>query len=173
MAFTHFVGGSSTLSQNRRMRALRLTALAIMMTSLGAASSAQGGAYSMRNIEGEILSVGQHTGEGDLDLVQAQLRSVGNGDAVELLLAPQGVCDQIGFEIGPGDRVRARVFLDDSSSYRVQKIQNLSRGMMVRLRTLHQTPLWNSVGTWEGGPVRSSPWQHRHGQKQRGGGPPR
>lgn len=173
MPLKHSDRGFWASSRNGLWRTLGLqTTLAIMLTAFGSSFPARSGSLPMRNIEGEVLSVGHHSGEGNLDLVQADLRTSDDGEAVQLLLAPQRVCNEIGFEIGPGDRVRARIFVDDSSSYRVQKIQNLSRGMMVRLRTLHQTPLWNAVGTWEGGPIRTSPEQHRSGQRQRGSGPP-
>ena len=173
MPLTHSDRGFWALSRNGLWRTLGVqTTLAIMLTGFGSPFPARSGSLPMRNIEGEVLSVSHHAGEGSLELLQADLRTTGDDKAVQLLLAPQGVCDEIGFQIVPGDRVRARIFVDDSSSYRVQKIQNVSRGTMVRLRTLHQTPLWNSVGTWEGGPIRTSHGPHRYGQRQRGGGPP-
>ena len=125
---------------------------------------------SMRVVEGEVIAIGQQVGEGDLEVLQARLHSTPGSESIDLLIAPTTVCDQIEFTIEPGDRVRARVFMDDTRSYRVQKIQNLSRGTMVRLRTLHETPLWNADGSWQGGPVRSHWGQHRHGSKRRQGG---
>jgi hypothetical protein len=154
----------------------KLAALAAMLVLLGIApgESALAGrsTYPMRSLEGEVLSVDYHPGKGNLDLVQAQLRATDSNETVQILLAPQEVCEQIGLQIAPGDQIRTRIFVEDTASYRVQKIQNISRGTMVRLRTLHETPLWNSAGRWLGGPLRTSPGHQHHG-KSRGGGPPR
>lgn len=149
-------------------------ALVALVTGLCSRIPSRGDSYPMRTIEGELLAVSLYAGEGDLDLMLAELRLAdGSGEAMQILLAPHEVCDELGLELEPGDRVRARIFLGNEGPWRVQKIQNLSRGTMVRLRTLHQTPLWNTAGSWQGGPMRTTPGRHRHGQTGRGTGPPR
>jgi hypothetical protein len=145
---------------------------AILGIAPGESALASRSSYSMRSLEGQVLSVEHHTGEGGLDLLQAQVRSTNGSETVQILLAPQEVCEQIGLQIAPGDRIRTRVFVEETTSYRVQKIQNISRGTMVRLRTLHETPLWDSAGRWQGGPLRTSTHGHPN-RRERGGGPPR
>ena len=125
---------------------------------------------TMRGVEGEVIAVGHRIGEGDLDLLQARLQPSQGGEPIQLLIAPAEVCEQIEFTIEPGDRIRARVFMDDTDIYRVQKIHNLSRGTMVRLRTLHEIPLWDEHGMWQGGPIRNSSGRHRHGWNRQQGG---
>ena len=159
-------------SEPTRWVGLGLT-LALLVSFQATTIAAHARTYPMRNVEGKVISVSHQTGEGNLDLVYARLRPADNSDAIELLLAPPGVCDQIGFEIETGDRIRARIFLDEESTFRVQKIQNLSRGTMVRLRTLHETPLWSASGRWQGGPMRASPGPHRRQGNRGEGGPPR
>ena len=51
---------------------------------------------------------------------------------------------------------------------KAQKVQNVTRGLMVRFRTMRTVPLWSSTGAWHGGPSRVSPGAH-HGQSGRGG----
>jgi hypothetical protein len=154
----------------------KLAALVATLALLGIVPSESAlphrSSYPMRSLEGEVLAVEYHAGEGDLPLVQAQLQATNSREPVQILLAPQEVCEQIGLQIAPGDRIRTRVFVEDTASYRVQKIQNISRGTMVRLRTLHEIPLWDSAGRWQGGPLRTSPTHQHHG-RGRGGGPPR
>jgi hypothetical protein len=147
----------------------RVLVLLFLSLGIGFAVSTYGDSYPMRTLEGEVLNVGHHLGEGDLDLMQMDLGIGGDHDSLQILLAPHEVCEQIGFEIEPGDRVRVRVFLEDTGPARAQKIQNLTRGTMVRLRTLHQTPLWSSAGSWQGGPIRTTMGRHRHGQSRSGG----
>lgn len=125
---------------------------------------------SMRVVEGEVIAIGQQVAEGDLEVLQARLHSTRDGGSISLLIAPTTVCDQIEFTIEPGDHIRARVFMDDTRSFRVQNIHNLTRGTMVRLRTLREIPLWDVNGSWQGGPVRSHWGRHRHGSNRPHGG---
>jgi len=128
---------------------------------------------SLRTIEGEIVSVGRFEGEGQLELVLAELRPQGGEqETVQVLLAPESVCDDIGFQVEAGDRVRVRIFADDEGPARAQKAMNLSQGTMVRLRTLHRTPLWSASGDWQGGAIGTGQRRHRHGW-QSGNGPTR
>jgi hypothetical protein len=95
------------------------------------------------------------------------------GAEITVLLAPTTALGQSGFEVGTGDRLRARVFLSDGEAVEAHKVMNISRGMMVRLRTLHRVPLWDGHGQWHGGPSRSrgaggQGEGHRHGGGGRG-----
>jgi hypothetical protein len=74
---------------------------------------------------------------------------------MEVLLAPESALRQTGFEIEVGDRLRARIFLTGDDALEAHKVLNLSRGMMVRLRTLRRVPLWDGNGQWQGGPCRA------------------
>lgn len=145
-----------------------------LLPALWAAPLAARDSVPMRTIEGRVLTVDRYQGEGGVEVVQATLGVPGEPEVgVPILLAPESVCNQIGFRIEEGDRLRARIFVSTDGPSRVQKVQNFTQGTMVRLRTLHKTPLWNAVGSWQGGPMRTTAGGHRHGQNQGGGGPPR
>jgi hypothetical protein len=124
---------------------------------------------SLRTVEGTVAAVSSRPAEGNLDVVAVTLDT---GDAgakhLELLLAPQQVLDEISFGIEEGDRLRARVFVDDQGPLKVHKAMNLTRGTMVRFRSLRKIPLWGREGNWEGGSCRR---QGGHGGS--GGGPRR
>ena len=78
------------------------------------------------------------------------------GKKVTVLLGPAETCREIGLVVEEGDRVRVRVFVaEEGEPVKAQKILNLSRSVMVRLRTMHDVPLWNSAGAWQGGPGRA------------------
>jgi hypothetical protein len=154
----------------------RLLLLACVPVATAAAITAESlDSISMRTVEGQVVSVTRQKGEGNLDLLVAQLAVTGESkEILEILLAPDHVCDAIGFQVSEGDRLRARIFVEAEGPARVQKIQNFSQGTMVRLRTLHRIPLWNTSGVWQGGPIRTAHGPHRNGPAQRGpGGPPR
>ena len=92
---------------------------------------------------------------------------------ITVLLAPANVLRQTGFEVELGDRMRARLFLTESAAFEAHKVLNLSRGMMVRLRTLRRVPLWDSNGEWQGGPCRNrdgSGGNGHRGHRGSGGG---
>ena len=141
---------------------------ATVVLALGIKSS-----VPMKTIEGRVVAVERSQGEGDVEVILARIQTADGGDtSTPILLAPESVCDQIGFEIEEGARLRARVFVTPDGPAPVQKVQNFTRGTMIRMRTLHTTPLWSGNGTWQGGPVRTARGHDRAGQ---GGGkrPPR
>lgn len=146
---------------------LLLVLLAVWASPLLAKDS-----VSMRTIEGRVLTVDRHKGEGDLEVILARLEVAGAPEGgMPILLAPESVCNQLGFQIEEGDRLRARVFVSTDGPSRVQKVQNFTQGTMVRMRTLHSTPLWSTTGAWQGGPLRTTSGRHRHGQGRGGSGP--
>jgi len=157
----------------RAIRAVMLMSLAV--TALG--SPAAGGEHaqdrptSLRTVEGIVVSVFAAPAEGDLQVVAATLET---GEAklgqLEVLLAPKRVLDEIAFDVRQGDRLRARVFVADEGPLKVHKAMNLTRGTMVRFRSLREVPLWNTTGDWEGGPCRRSSG-HGGGHQGRGQGP--
>lgn len=107
---------------------------------------------ALLTIEGTVDRVGETAGEGEVPLLSLDLQT-GDGP-VRVLVAPPGALAGIGFEVQPGDRVRARVFLDPASQVAyAQKILNQSRDLMIRLRTLRQEPLWDAAGNWQGSPA--------------------
>lgn len=127
-------------------------------------------------IEGRVAKVDAVEGEGGLPVVRVQLE--GDKGIRRLLLAPAGVLEEIDFAVAPGDRIRARTFVPPGEGppeeAAVQKIMNLTKSRMIRLRTLRCEPLWDGEGVWQGGPAR----RHRGGREQqgkhgghRGGGP--
>jgi len=127
---------------------------------------------TLRTVEGRVLSLSSSKGESDLDLLTVDLAiEGGNAKTVQLMLAPDQIFDEIGFSVNVGDRLRARVFVDSAEPAPVHKVQNLSQGTIVRLRTLRATPLWNTSGRWQGGSIHNGPGPRRLGHR-RGQGPP-
>jgi hypothetical protein len=119
-----------------------------------------GSGASLYLIEGEVTAIGTRIAEGDLPVLSIEVSK--EGKPLHLLLAPGDVLEQIGFEIEVGDIVRARSFEPDSDAVAyVQKIMNVTRGEMVRLRTLRADPLWDSAGRWQG----SGGGRHRGGER--------
>jgi hypothetical protein len=106
-------------------------------------------------VEGQVISVAEKPGEGALTIVSVQLAAPSDDSrSWELLLAPRSALADIGFEIEVGDRLKARIFPTAEGPVKVQKVLNLTRRKMVRLRTLFQIPLWDGSGTWQGGQCR-------------------
>lgn len=107
---------------------------------------------ALLTLEGIVARVDETAGEGEVPLLSLDLAT--GGGEVRILVAPPEALAHIGFEVRPGDRVRARVFFDPGSRVAyAQKILNQSRDLMVRLRTLRHEPLWDAAGNWQGSPA--------------------
>lgn len=120
-------------------------------------------------VEGRVVAVGEGVAEGGLPVVVATIDTADK--ARRLVLAPREALDEIGLSVEVGDDVRARVFEPDALGLaRVQKILNLSRGEMARLRTLRLDPLWDGTGHWQGagGGGHHGTGGPHHGQHARG-----
>jgi hypothetical protein len=125
---------------------------------------------SLITVEGTVKSVTALPGEGELPVVSVSLTLDGDAaDEVTVLLAPEQALTEIGFSVGRGDRCRIRIFRPDEGPAKAHKVLNLSRGTMVRLRTLHQIPLWDGRGRWQGGPCRNQSGSGAGGHRHRGG----
>ena len=110
---------------------------------------------SLRTVEGQVVKVTSLPAEGDLPVVSVTLdASKPAPERLEILLAPESVLEDIAFEVEQGDVLRARIFVADGQPSKAHKAMNLTRGTMVRLRTLREIPLWNAAGKWDGGPCR-------------------
>jgi hypothetical protein len=107
---------------------------------------------SLLTVEGEVLDLGHQPGEGSIDLITVTLAGSEGVDPVALLLAPEGALEELGFDIVVGDRLQAKVFPTAEGPAKVHKVKNLSKDTLLRLRTLHQIPLWDGDGVWQGGP---------------------
>lgn len=149
---------------SRRFVLVLLAAVAAVVPALADDHDSEGrngrGA-ALRVIEGRVTRVGESVAEGGLTVV---LVTVGTErETHQLLLAPRTALDEIGLSIEVGDSVRARSFEPDARGYApVQKILNVSRGEMARLRTMRLDPLWDGAGHWYGADA---------GQHHGGGGP--
>jgi hypothetical protein len=151
--------------------------LVLLLAVVGGREIAMAGEHSsLAVVEGVVLEIGSQPGEGGLELVTVRLSAQRpESQEIELLLAPPSVLEETGFTVQQGDRLKARVFIADGGPALVHKVRNLSQNSMVRLRTLHQIPLWDGAGMWQGG--RGGWGGHggghgqRHGQ-QEGSGPP-
>ncbi len=155
---------------------MRLQRLFVCLASLLlVAASKEDLRSSLVTVEGEVIAIGHQIGEGDLDLLTVTLGGGEEGEPVALLLGPKSALDELGFEIGEGDRLKAKIFPEAEGPAKVHKVQNLSRNTLLRLRTLHRIPLWNGTGAWQGGPGQGAMGGGRgHGHHgQRGNGPGR
>lgn len=159
------------------LAATLVVSLASTTTLAGEEHHAQ--STSLRTVEGTVVSVSSRLAEGNLRVVAVALDTgVTEPDHLDLLLAPQRVLDEISFGLEEGDRLRVRVFVADQGPLKVHKAMNLTRGTMVRFRSLRQVPLWGNAGDWEGGDCRrqgSHGGGHGsgHGSHGGGGGPKR
>lgn len=132
-------------------RFILAAALAVLLAGASLAAEGEGGrrSCSLRVIEGSVVAVGEQSAEGGISVVTADL--VVDGVTHRLLLAPRTTLDEIGVTVEVGDDVRARVFeAGESADYPVRKILNITRGTMIRLRTLRLEPLWDGSGRWQG-----------------------
>ncbi len=125
------------------------------------AAGPRGRGEALREISGEIVRLETVRGEGGLDARVAWVR-LADGREVSLLVAPPAVLERLGMVFAPGDRIRARVFVERDPPWPVHKIRNVSRGQMARLRTLTHIPLWDGSGHWVG-------WGGPHGGGHHGG----
>ena len=149
----------------------QLVALLILVAVTATAAPAEAKKLALSTLEGEVVSLRLSQGEGDLELLAVEIRAEdGNGDAVVVLLAPESACEEIGFEGSAGDRLRARVFVQDDGIAKAHKVLNLSQGTMVRFRTLRNVPLWTSTGAWQGGSSRVQPGSANAPRHRRGSG---
>jgi hypothetical protein len=124
---------------------------------------------SLRTITGSIVAVSNHPAEGGLQVVTVALETSESGaEVLQVLLAPRKVLDEIEFAVEEGDDFRARVFVTDEGPVKAHKAMNLTRGTMVRFRTLRGIPLWDSGGEWAGGGCR---YRAGHGGGHHGRGP--
>jgi hypothetical protein len=111
-----------------------------------------GEATVLRTLEGKVAEVRETAGEGKLPVVTLTLET--RDGEFQVLVAPAEALSDIGFSVGVGDQVRARVFLAPVSRVAyAQKLLNQSRDLMVRLRTLRHEPLWDAAGKWQGSPA--------------------
>jgi hypothetical protein len=158
-------------ARNRRTLAL-VAMLALCATK---AIGAESHRYSFATLEGEVRTVGQYEDTGELQLLSVELVPASpSAKEVTVLLGPVETCREIGLVVEEGDRVRVRVFVgEDGEPVKAQKILNLSRGVMLRLRTMREVPLWNSAGAWQGGPGRAYRGGDRGARHGGTGGPGR
>jgi len=131
---------------------LATLAVAAALLCAGAAYDAVAatrGSTSLREIRGEVVGVTVVRAEGGLDVVAVDLRA--DERTQRVLLAPPVVLDAAGFEVAEGDVLRARVFVsDDDAVEAAQRVLNVTRHGMIRLRTFHRDPLWDTQGRWQG-----------------------
>jgi hypothetical protein len=156
---------------------LSVVAIAIVLPLVGGLEPVRTGETAERSslstVEGVVEAVETRWTDTDEEVLSARLRVDSPDEAMlDVLLAPWSALSETGFEIEPGDRLRARIFLSDSDDQPVEahKVMNLSRGTMVRLRTLRRVPLWDGEGRWQGGPCREQ--GGGHGRRHHHGGHP-
>ena len=131
-----------------------LATLLVSAIALGPAVSAgreARGTSNLAEVRGPVLRVTATPGEGGLDVVAVEIDG-GEGPAQMVLLGPASMLDEAGFEVSEGDLLRVKVFVGESEgdARAALRVLNLTRRTMVRLRTFHQDPLWDTSGRWEG-----------------------
>lgn len=110
---------------------------------------------SIASVEGVVQAVERASGDAREDLVAIHLQLDQPAPReIHVGLAPRDVLRQAGFDIGAGDRVRARIFLPEDGTAEAHEVTNISHGSTIRLRTLSGVPLWDSAGKWQGGACR-------------------
>jgi hypothetical protein len=135
--------------------------LVLLLTALAAGLPVQAADgvdhSSLKTVEGVVTGIDRVSGEGGVEILQVTLGGTEGADPLSFLLAPAEALQSIGFEVREGDRLKVKCFFEGDGPARVHKIMNVSRGSMVRLRTLRQIPLWDNRGLWQGGPILSRP----------------
>jgi len=141
----------------------------MLLSGIGAAKAEEPPPRSsLKTVEGKVLVVGRIAGEGGIEIVQVEIAPDGDREhPLRILLAPAEAMASIGFTIEPGDQLKVKYFVGEEGNGKAHKVLNSSRGLMVRLRTLRQIPLWNNQGHWQGGQGRM-----HHGQGSGRGGSP-
>lgn len=148
----------------------------LLLLALGAGTAAAGGhrgqaakRSSMVDLKGEVLVVATCPQEDGPPLLCVTLDpDKDRYEQVQVLLAPPSTMEEIGFEVAAGDRLQVRIFERQNGTAEAQRVRNLSRGSMVRIRTLYQVPLWTATGTWRGGTCQG---QSGAGAGRQGQGP--
>jgi len=154
------------------MKRCRMTLLApaVLLALVTAVVPAEEGDTLLLTVEGVVDSVETASGGPGEAVTAIRLRADDpQPRPMRILLAPESALRETGFEVEAGDRLRARVFLSGGDTFEAHKVRNLSRGTMVRLRTLRRIPLWDADGRWQGGPGRQHHGAGRPGTRQRGG----
>lgn len=194
------VGGATTTvpRPSRRQRRLLLAVLAVAVASGAAGASAAqeasradgrpaaaeakpegppraerspGSAAAFEDLVGTVVALDLEEAEGGLPVVTLDLRT--DGGERRVALAPQSVLAEAGFEVAEGDRVRVRVFVrEGEGTAAAQKVMNLSRNHLLRLRTFSRAPIWDAQGRWEGSPTRGDETTRRRRPTRRPTPPP-
>lgn len=145
-------------------------------TAAEAPERTSGSAEALEDVEGTVVALDTETAEGDLPVLILDLRTE-EGER-RVALAPETVLAEAGFEVAEGDRVRVRVFVggdtgpalaEGARAQPAQKVMNLSRNLLLRLRTFSRAPIWDARGRWEGSPTRGDERArrpHRPGRRQ-------
>jgi hypothetical protein len=126
---------------------------------------------SLATVEGIIDGVETVPGEGGGEILAVNIRTEDpEPRELKILLAPERALEEIGFTVAEGDRLRARIFLSGEDPAPAQRVMNMTRGTIVRLRTLTRIPVWNSAGQWQGGACRDGQGWATGAPHRRGGG---
>lgn len=111
-------------------------------------------------LEGKVLKVARGVAEAGVEVVQVVLKA--KSGEFQLALGPPAVLEALGFSVQEGDRLRVRAFEGAPGAVLlVQKVMNLEKGSILRLRTMNKDPLWDAAGSWQGGAGRGGPPRDR------------
>jgi len=115
-------------------------------------------------VVGQLSAVEVATDEAQQEWVVGILTPDGDGEAANMRIrfAPPDVLAEQEFALEVGQRVKVRVFSDETP-YVAQQIRNEKTGRVLRLRSLRAEPLWDSPCRHHGRGAGHG--QHRHGQR--------
>jgi hypothetical protein len=153
-----------------------LTAIAILSAVAVPAAPGGRGAASFAVYEGIVVDIGDHAAEDGVEAISVRLDVEGTSHWI--LLGPESVLAAEGFVVAAGDRLKVRVFVDDTPANGeapevAQRVLNTTHRGMIRLRSLHRTPLWDAppfTGRDEGPVPRTRPGPDRTGPRNNGSG---
>jgi hypothetical protein len=150
---------STRLHQRLALSFLVVCASGYLLPTPGATESAG----ALRDLVGTVVAIEEVTlDEGTTPWLEVVVQTP-DEERLRARVAPAAVLEESGFELKPGQRVRIRVFVEETPPG-TSRVRNMDSGQMLRLRCLHGEPLWTYHGLGAGA---RSPQQQR-GMENRG-----
>jgi hypothetical protein len=127
----------------------------------GRALQARGHGRTYLTLTGRVTSVEVIPDEAKREWVVAVIEPESDLPEARIRIAPRDVLAAQEYEIEAGQRLKVRVFTDESP-YLAQQIRNQENGRVLRLRSLRGEPLWNSGRHHHG---RGAGHESHHGER--------
>jgi len=142
---------------------LALAGLLLMASAFTVAQPLQGRerGRTFLTLKGQVTMVEIARDDAQQEWIVAVLKPDGDVPEIRIRVAPPDVLAAQEFPLEPGQRMKVRVFSDESP-YVAQQIRNEKTGRVLRLRSLRAEPLWDSSHHHGRGPGREP---GHHGQR--------